>query len=123
VSLAHFLQSILKLRESLLREITWLVAQIWDMFAMSNSVMAWTFIDRLLDKFMIRSLLREQMLYMLSKLGIPFIMVMSYCWRIPVNNCWSLAIETLFFCCILLVDGLRMMMFLLDQEWDNTRLF
>ena len=42
--------------------------------------------------------------------------------RIPDNNFWSKDTRTLFSYFILLVDGLRMMMFHLIPEWDSTRL-
>lgn len=72
-------------------------------------------------KSLLKSRLRELMLFMHSKLEIPFIMVTFFCSKILVSNYSSLVIKTQSYFSIHLVAGARTMMYQLMYVCINIK--
>jgi hypothetical protein len=75
-------------------------------------MMAWTSIASLLERLITKSNKEMLMQFMLSNSETLFTMAMYFFSRIPEFNSQSLGIRILSSSCILLVVGLRMMMYL-----------
>lgn len=84
-------------------------------------VIALTTLDLPQLKYKLKSRLRELMLFMHSKLEIPFIMVTFFCLKILVSNYSSLVIKTQSYFSIHLVAGARTMMYQLTYVCINIK--
>jgi hypothetical protein len=121
VSLEHSQQNILRLKEFSLRAITLSVDHPWGTFVMWNLRTDLIFTDWLLVKSATRLTREEQMQCRHSNSETHFTMGTLFFWKIQKINFLNSDTRTQFYFCILLVAGLRTMMFPWTQEWDNTK--